>query len=351
MVHSFLAQRPPARVREMTRHLAILNAVALPADPPEWILLLPQAEAVRGRDGRTYRIGDRAALQALVETSLQVAGQMDLVVDYDHQSDLAAVPGVGGTAPAAGWIKELQVRDDGIWGRVEWTETAAQRLRAREYRYISPVFTAPTGRVERLLRAGLTNKPNFDLPALNHEGAPDLSLSQQLRQALGLAEGADETAALAAIERLKTGASGLVLCAQAVGLGAEATAEAVQAAIRTRVPNDQVAQLQSQLTEATTRLSAIEAKAKSDRATAAVDAAIKGGKLAPALRDWGLQLAQSDEAGFAAYVEKAPAIVGGSGKLPADPPNGTASGLDNTEAEICAAMGITPEAFKKAKEG
>src|ERR1700682_3111858 len=74
----------------------------------------------------------------------------------------------GRPAPAAGWIRELQVRAGALWGRVEWTVRAADSIVAREYRYVSPVFQfdPATGSVTRLLRAGLTNNPNLHLTAI-----------------------------------------------------------------------------------------------------------------------------------------------------------------------------------------
>src|SRR3546814_1790477 len=77
----------------------------------------------------------------------------------------------GGRAPASGWIKELQKRDDGIYGRIEWTAAARQALAAGEYRYISPVFNHDKigGRVRAILRAGLTNTPALELAAVASE--------------------------------------------------------------------------------------------------------------------------------------------------------------------------------------
>lgn len=50
---------------------------------------------------------------------------VDLVVDYEHQT-------LKGTqAPAAGWVKELFLKDGSIRARVEWTPTAAEYLKIR----------------------------------------------------------------------------------------------------------------------------------------------------------------------------------------------------------------------------
>ena len=94
-------------------------------------------------------------------------GNIDMLVDYDHASELAAPEGKG-RALAAGWIKNLRAESDGIWGTIEWTPQAKAELAARQYRYISPYFRVnkTTREVTRLVSAGLTNTPNLDLPAL-----------------------------------------------------------------------------------------------------------------------------------------------------------------------------------------
>lgn len=83
----------------------------------------------------------------------------DLVVDYEHQTYSEAI---GGPVPAAGWIRQggLEVRDDGLWAKVEWTDEAKSRLSKREYRYFSPVaYLDAKRRVVELGPPGLVNHP------------------------------------------------------------------------------------------------------------------------------------------------------------------------------------------------
>jgi phage I-like protein len=136
----------------------------------QWVELL-KLGAFRGRDGRgPYRLDDPDAVIQASNAARMTAG---IPIDYDHAIDLAA-PG-GAPAPAAGWIKELAVRDSAIWGRVEWTSRAASAIASHEYRYISPVFqySPADGHVIRLLRAGLTNNPNLYLTAISAAGSED----------------------------------------------------------------------------------------------------------------------------------------------------------------------------------
>ncbi len=108
---------------------ALPDAGAAPDGPPEWIKLTPLGK-VQGRDGRgPYDFGDAARAAAVVAASNAYAGTVDPLIDYDHAFDLAAARGLG-NAPAAGWIKELQARADGIYARVDGPPPARPSSRA-----------------------------------------------------------------------------------------------------------------------------------------------------------------------------------------------------------------------------
>jgi hypothetical protein len=118
----------------------VVTALATQAgQAPEWVRLLPLGDVPLGDDREPLWV-DQEALAAMV-AHFQARG-LDLVVDYEHQT-LS-----GSKAPAAGWIKELEIRiagetpapQDGLYARVEWTATAEKHLAAREYRYFSPVL-------------------------------------------------------------------------------------------------------------------------------------------------------------------------------------------------------------------
>lgn len=83
---------------------------------------------------------------------------VDVVVDYEHQT----LDGV--QAPAAGWVKELSIQDGHIVAKVEWTDRAAEYLKNREYRYLSPVITVRKldGKATGLHSLALTNTPAID---------------------------------------------------------------------------------------------------------------------------------------------------------------------------------------------
>ncbi len=119
---------------------------------PEWVRLLPlgRVELVDGRE--PFEV-DQESLAAIV-AAFENRG-IDLVIDYEHQTLQ------GKRAPAAGWIKVLEAREDGLWGRVEWTAQAKEYLQEREYRYFSPVLRLDpdTRKPTVLLQVALTNVP------------------------------------------------------------------------------------------------------------------------------------------------------------------------------------------------
>ena len=141
--------------------IATCAGAELPPGAPEWVMLMPAGQ-LEARDGRRWRLTDA---DAVIRATRAAAGSLDLAIDFEHQTQNAKQNGQ--PAPAAGWIRELQARAGALWARVEWTARAAAMLKAREYRYLSPVFFhTPSGAVARIEGAGLTNYPALDMPAL-----------------------------------------------------------------------------------------------------------------------------------------------------------------------------------------
>ena len=353
---------------------------------PDWVELIPAGEFTP-RDGRQPWVNDDP--DAVIAATRDLA--MDLPIDYDHQIDLA--PENGRPAPAAGWIKELAVRAGAIWGRVEWTERARAMLAAKEYRFLSPVFThtVEDRTVLQIWRAALTNNPALHLTALTtmEVSAMDPKLKKVL-DLLGLTEKTPEdelakavskllatsTAMASVREALKLGddvsaddiqkaiatamdsagtskATDLSAIAKAAGLDAAASAEDIQTAVAKAVsanaPDPNAFVPRAEFDQVRSSLASLQKQGAESKANAAVDGAIAEGKITPAMRDWAVDYCASDPDGFDNYVEGAPVIVkpgpSDSGKRPkkGDGP------LDEAERAVCAAMGLDEETFKKSR--
>ncbi len=405
------------------------------AEAPEWIRLLPLGE-VRLSDGRQPFTVTPQSLEAIIGAWRERGN--DLVIDYEHQTL------TGDRAPAAGWIKELEAREDGLWGRVEWTPAAQEHIRQKEYRYFSPVLTLDEGRrPKELMHAALTNFPAISrlTPLAAKDGeeletvvmADDAKEARSRRYGIAIKESghvtkpgewaevpdsewgdpvnyrypchtpenaraawsywnmpknqrqytAEERDEIGArIARLARG-QGVEISAQKektmlvkliekLGLKAEATEEEVLALVNQRLlqPLDlapicevlglakeaKIAEIQGAvlaLKQGTDRTAQVEAeltalknKIRDREAQEAVAAAMKDGKITPALKDWALKYAQESPEGFAAYVKTALKVVptGETFKV-ADDKGGPGPG----ESEVCRQLGISAEAFRAEK--
>jgi phage I-like protein len=136
-----------------------------------WIELVP-AGTFCTNDGRGPFHNDNPREICSLSAQLLQGG---VPIDFDHAIDRGAPQ--GRPAPAAGWVREFRVVAGAIQGRVEWTPRGLAAVKAKDYRFISPVFSfvppegasegAMTGRVLVIQRAALTNNPALDqLPAI-----------------------------------------------------------------------------------------------------------------------------------------------------------------------------------------
>ena len=325
-------------------------------------LVLPYGNPFYGRDGRgPWIMRDKAHAERVLNFTRQTLGGVDMMVDYDHASELAAPEGKG-RALAAGWVKGLDIREDGIWASVDWTPQAQAELASRQYRYISPFFRVDkTSReVTRLVNAGLTNTPNLDLPALAHVRAgsaageePTMTMIAlaPLVAALALASSAGETEVLAAIGKLKAERDGNEAALNAarteLGLGADAGSEAVLAAVQAAkaakpdpaqfVPKVGYDQLQARL-----------ARLEEDRVLASVEAAVASGKLPPAMKEWALDLGKKDEAALNSYLDAAVPFPAGAAIT--GEPKPEKGKLTEEEKAICSMMGLSEADFIKHRD-
>lgn len=147
-------------VMRMDLYMEMLSQSADLTEAPEYIKVLPLGHVSSEKgdfvvDGESFRMMKEHREHRAV----------DIVVDYEHQT-LQDVQ-----APAAGWIKELILKRDGIFAKVEWTKRAKNYLQNREYRYLSPVVMVrkSDNKAAQIHSVALTNTPaiNGMIPIVN----------------------------------------------------------------------------------------------------------------------------------------------------------------------------------------
>jgi phage I-like protein len=296
---------------------------ALPA-APDWVQLVPMGEIIT-RDGRQFLNDEPEAVLEAFE-----AGKIDLPIDYEHANDRPEAKNAG-PVPAAGWIKELAARSDGIWGRVEWTDRARAMIAAREYRFLSPslLLNKSTHRITRLKGAALVHNPALHITALASEEdtmTETETLLESLIKLLGLDKDTPPADILAAMEkRLAEG--------NKPDPEKYAPVEAMREALADR--NRELATL------------------REDRARRKVDGAFKAGYLTSAGRGWALELCMKDEASFDAFLASTtPAFAQLTRQLvPGGPPPGSRTDLGpDCTAEVALLsqqLGVAPGRFTR----
>lgn len=190
----------------MSERLTLTNRFTL-ADPEGWVLLAPLGDHPHGE--YIQRI-DGQVISALVNR-WAADGSRDIPIDFDHRTHVR-----DDDTEAAGWIKELQARADGLYGRVQWSDAGESALLGGRYRLLSPTWdaqvvdTADHGRTKvvhpTVLRdAALTNEPNIKaLPFLtNRAPRTNAIFMKEILKALGLGESATEAEAAAKIAELQ----------------------------------------------------------------------------------------------------------------------------------------------------
>ncbi|MFV0474149.1 MAG: phage protease [Pikeienuella sp.] len=239
------------------------------AEAKSWAHLLPLGE-IEGRDSRRFRLSDP---DAVIDAFRRHDGP--IVVDYEH----ASAGGERAPAPAAGWIADMEIREDGVWGLIDWTPKARNMVAAREYRYLSPeeLIDPQDGEIKSLRSAGLTHQPNRRLTALNRREAkimPDNAgqLRAAVCEALGVEAGADDGAILAAVAALKENPD------PARFMPVEAARDLLA---------DRNRRIATQAEEEAGRL---------------VDGAVMDGYITPAMRGWATALCRSDPASFRDFM-------------------------------------------------
>ncbi len=328
------------------------------ADPPEmaalpeWIRLLPIGQVELSDSREPFEV-DGASLAAMV-AAFRSRG-VDLVIDYEHQSLQ------GERAPAAGWIKDLEARPDGLWARVEWTRQARDYLLSKEYRYFSPVLRLDplSRRPTALMHLGLTNVPAIKrLPPLVAKwggGTADAAAREpgpegpgeergrsmeNIKALLGLDPKAEEGTVAARILEVWGD------LAAALNLPRDASVSQLGGALAALQAGE------ARLKENTEELAALKARLAAEAADRTVAAALAAGKISPAQKEWALEYFRQAPDGFATYVARAPKLVPVGELLPLLGEDRRAeTALLPEELAICRSLNLAPEDYLQAKAG
>jgi phage I-like protein len=298
------------------------------------IQLFPAGEFA-GVDGRPKDVeGGKWILTAALAADLvaQVAAtKTPFVIDYEHQTLHSAKNGK--PAPASGWFSQVEWREgEGLFAvGVEWTERAAAMVKAKEYRFISPVFRYNRrGEVRQLLHAALTNTPALDdmdevilaaasrLASLSNQTETSTvdeeqlaMLLAQLRWLLNLPETSTPEEVCTELQKIIDGVSGgQGTAAASVGLSTLLAGKDEQIASLSantydpakHVPIAVMNDLQAQLV-------ALSQDAGHAEIDTLVQAALSDGRLLPAQEAWAKEYGNKDAAGFKTWLEKAPKIA------------------------------------------
>jgi phage I-like protein len=294
----------------------------------------------------------------------------DVVIDYEHQTES------GDEAPAAAWIKRLVAKGaEGLWAIVDWTDRAIQYLRAREYRFLSPVFSTrgaldkvtgkPIGAV--FYSAALTNQPFIDiLKPIVAKSSTSTSQESVMTEhfkklfkavctALGHTPDDDfgDDNVDKVHEKFKAHVAGLGKAGKfkkdlllIVGAGENASEEEIITVAKTKL-NAQPADVAS----LKTRIDQLESEKREKEATDAFNEAFNAGKILPAVRDEALAWARGDVAKFKAFYAKVPK---GSAVPVQHIETGSPAADDTTLTEldkaICKNLGLSEKTFLAAKK-
>jgi len=273
--------------------------------------------------------------QKSVKKEFRATGIDALPVDYDHKIPLGSFGGEG-SGKAAGWFKPEMRPNGELWAtNVEWTPTAAQALRDREYRFTSPAFwtldmfnlingrppaKADGNRIMKLINVALVNIPGTKRakPLIN-SGLDDLgdgvagnneeTIMKTLLSKLSLPETATEAEAVTSLSALvsaheaQTAAHTEQLSTLLSATGEESVEAAVGAIAAGKAAVGQVAELSA-------KLEGIEKARETDERAGIVTQLKADKKLTPA-QEKDLVPALSLD-GLKAFAKSAPVVIGKS---------------------------------------
>lgn len=270
--------------------------------------------------------------------------EADYPIDFNHSMFSFSLGDTAENGKAAGWFKPA-VRDGELWATgVQWTELAADKLKKREYRYISPTFNCKEeGEVSELLNVALTNIPA--LKGLSPLVASQLSLFEpeelperppmleKLLAMLSLKNDAAETDAIGAINALVEDKKKLLSVT-----GKSSLSEVLGSW-------EALSQAAAKADTYAKELSDLRGAQRAAEVDAMLSVGTKEGKLTPAqvevMRKKGLE----DVEFLRAFLSSAVPVLPGT----VTEPKGAPVSLSEQELQIAKTLGVTPERARELK--
>lgn len=333
-------------------HACAMNSVDVGGAPDE-IKLLPLG-LVHSRKG-DFLVDQESCRMILKHFKER---QLDLVIDYEHQT----LEGV--EAPAAGWVKDLRIGEDAVIAKMEWTQKAAEYLKNKEYRYLSPVVfkREQDKRVTAIHSGALTNTPAIDgmFAVVNSLGVDDYLNGgkhtmdlEKLIKLFGLPEGSTEEDVVKAIEAaVKAEEQQKELSGKEENRQSENTEVVANSTILSLLGLDEAAKTEDvtatimalKTSGADAQVLALKQRLDQREADDAVKNALETGKITAAQTEWAKGYALKDPSGFKAFVDKAPVAVLLGKTETVESQNKTAPVIDKL---VLKNMGLSEEDIKK----
>lgn len=264
------------------------SILAYDADVPEWINASPADAVIVGRDGRKF---DNSHPQRVLDWFKSHRG--DIVVDINHSTEIRAPRGE--ESPAAGFVKEMALRNNEVWARVEWNTRGDEIIRRRDYRFVSPTYLVDkSGKIAGIRSIALTNTPNLYLPALNSQGSEEAKDMDLEKLAKILATDPTEISVTAALNALVAKRDELTAQLNA--------AQSEIPSIDKFMPRADYDAMAARATAAEAQLAEMKKAAHDAEVNSVLDEAKRAGKIVPATVEHYRAMCQS-EAGLGAFRE------------------------------------------------
>jgi phage I-like protein len=224
------------------------------------------------------------------------AHKVDIPVDYEHQT-LQNVQ-----APAAGWIKELTLKSDGVYAAVEWTDKAAQYIKEKEYRYLSPVVSVREKDRKALLlhSVALTNTPAIDGMTAIVNSAKGDPAPVKVKDGTEETEPTEKTPPASSEPEAEDPAEFIKGLREMLQLPEDAPFSDIE---------NRISELMQSTAALKLEVNSLHFEAHKQQADEVVTMALKSGKIMPYQKDWAFRSAMSSLEDFSAWVKDAPQVV------------------------------------------